>query len=138
MSQASTPFANGHDYFLGNTSVVKLSAGQWISVNTEGIMNVEDLLEFEDDDIDNVVLNLRRPQDVWHPTEEAVLAEAEILADPLAVPPVLFKAAVLPRARVDAWTEKQPPYVCSALSVKKLKLAADLVCYHTGTGCPLT
>ena len=138
MSQASTPFANGRDYFLGNASVVKLRGGQWISVNTEGIVNVEDLLEFEDDDIDNVVLNLRRPQDVWHPTEEAVLAKAEIPADLNAVPPVLFIAAVLPCARVDAWTEKQPPYVCSALSVKKLKLAADLVRYYTGTGRPLT
>ena len=58
MSQASTPFGSGLDYFMGATSVVKLSPGQWISVNTEGTVNVKDLLEFEDDDIDNVVLNL--------------------------------------------------------------------------------
>ena len=28
--------------------------------------------------------------------------------------------------------------VCSALSVKKMKLAADIVCYYAGTGQPLT
>ena len=58
MSQASTPFATGQDYFMGPPSVVKLSVGQWISVKKEGIVNVKDLLEFEDDNIDNVVLNL--------------------------------------------------------------------------------
>ena len=75
MSQGSTSFALGQDYFMGNYSVVKLSARQWVSINCEGIMkelwrncegivNVEDLLEFKDDDIDNVFLNLRQPQDV--------------------------------------------------------------------------
>ena len=101
-------------------------------------MEVEDLLEFEDDDINNVVLNLQCPQDVWHPKVEAVIGQAEILADPNAVPPVLFQAAVLSCPRVVAWTEKQPPMVCSALLVKKLKLSADLVCYYTGIGRSLT
>ena len=44
---------------MGNYSVVKLSAGQWISIKREGIVNVKDLVEFEDDDIDNVILNHR-------------------------------------------------------------------------------
>ena len=138
MSQASTLFAASQDYFIGILSVVKLSAGQWISVNTEGIVNVKDLLEFEDDNIDNVVLNLKRPQDVLHPTEATVIGQAEISADPNAVPPVRFQAAVLPCPRVVAWTEKQPPMVCSALSVKILKLSADLVFYYTGIRQPLT
>ena len=64
MSQASTPFATSQDYFMRILSVVKLSVGQWIFLNTEGIVNVKDLLEVEDDDIDNIFLNLRRPQDV--------------------------------------------------------------------------
>ena len=69
-------------------------------------MNVEDLLEFEDDDIDNVVTNLRRPQDVWHATTEDVVGLAKIPADPNAVPSVLFQAEVLPYPRVVAWAEK--------------------------------
>ena len=51
---------------------------------------------------------------------------------------MLFQAEVLSRPRVVAWTEKQSPMVCSGLSVKKLKLSADLVHYYTGIGRPLT
>ena len=69
MPQASTSFNSGQDYFMGNHSVVKLSAGQWVAIKREGIVNVEDLVEFKDDDVDNVVLNLRRPQDFWHFTQ---------------------------------------------------------------------
>ena len=113
MSQVSTPFASGQSYFIGNPSVVKLSPGQWVSIKAEGIVNVEDLLEFEDDDIDNVTTNLRRPQDVWFPTREAVVGPVKVAVNTNTVPPVLFRAAVLQRARVVAWTEKQPPMVCS-------------------------
>ena len=80
MSQASTPFVSGQGYFMGNLSVVKLSAGQWIALKREGILNVGDLVEFEDDDIDNVILDLRQPQDIWHPTQLAVPGSAEIPA----------------------------------------------------------
>ena len=45
-----------------------MSAGQWVASKQEGIANVKDLVELEDDDIDNIILNLRRPQDIWHPT----------------------------------------------------------------------
>ena len=41
-------------------------------------MHVEDLEEFENDDIDNVVQNLRRPQDIWHPTIHAHAGSTEI------------------------------------------------------------
>ena len=90
MSQASTSFASGQSYFMDNPSVVKLSPGQWVSIKAEGIVNVKDLLEFEDDDIDNVITNLRQPQDIWHPTREAVVGRVEVAANPNAVPPVLF------------------------------------------------
>ena len=95
MSQASTPFAADQYYFMGNPSVVKLSAGQWISINAERIVNFKDLLEFKDDDIDNVITNLRQPQSIWHPAEEIVVGSAEIIEDLTTVPPVQFQPAVL-------------------------------------------
>ena len=58
MSQESTPLT-GQDYFMGNYSVVKLSARQWVALKREGIKDVKDLVEFEDDDVDSVILNLR-------------------------------------------------------------------------------
>ena len=70
MSQASTPLT-GQGYFMGNSSVIRLSSGQWVAVKREGIKNIGDLVEFEDDNIDNVILNLRRPLDIWHPTTPA-------------------------------------------------------------------
>ena len=134
MSQASTPFVSGRQYFLGTYSVVKLSRGQWAALKREGILNVADLEEYKDDDINNVVQNLRRPQDTWHPTIPLDPGSAEIPAQPNAVPPVLFQAAVARRERVDAWTKKQPPMVCSALSVKKIKLSANIVRHYAGIG----
>ena len=115
MSQASTPIASGLVYFMGPHSVVRLSGGQWIALNREGIEDVKDLKEYKDDDIDNVFYNLRRPQDLWHATIPFRAGSAEVPAQPNAAPPVLFEAAVAQRDRVDAWTEKQAPMVCSAL-----------------------
>ena len=97
MSQASTPFVSGQQYFLGTYSVVKLSGGQWAALKREGILSVADLMEYEDDDIDNVFYNLRRPQDTWHPTILLEPGSADIPAQPNAVPPVLFQAAVTQR-----------------------------------------
>ena len=74
-----------------------------------GIKNVENLVEFKDDDVDNVVLNLRRPQDIWHPASPVFLGSAEITADKYVNLPVLYQAVVGQRKRADAWTEKQPP-----------------------------
>ena len=74
MSQASTTLT-GQDYFLGNSSVVRLAAKEYVVLKGEGILNVEDLEDFEDDDIDNVVQNLRQPQDIWHAT---LHAQAEV------------------------------------------------------------
>ena len=39
MSQASTVLA-GQDYFIGNASVVRLSARQWVALTQEGIVDV--------------------------------------------------------------------------------------------------
>ena len=94
--------------------------------------------EYDDDDIDNVIQNLRRPQDTWHPTIPLIPASAEILADDTVNPPVVYQAAVPRRERVAAWTEKQAPMVCSALSVKKIKLSANIVSHYAGIGRPLT
>ena len=94
MSQASTPIPSGIFYFMGNRSVVRLSLGQWDALNREGIVDVEDLKEYEDDDIDNVFYNLRRPQDLWHPTIPFRAGSAEVPADNAATPPVAFQAAV--------------------------------------------
>ena len=94
MSQASTPIVSGLSYFMGNRSVVKLSLGQWDALKREGILDVGDLEEYEDDDIDNVVYNLRQPQDTWYPTIPLEPGSAEIPFDANAVPPVLFQVAV--------------------------------------------
>ena len=138
MSQASTPFMSGQQYFLGTYSVVKLSGGQWEVLKREGILSVADLMEYEDDDIDNVFYNLRRPQDTWHSTIPLIQGSAEILADDTVNPPVVYQAAVPRRERVASWTEKQAPMVYSALSVKKIKLSANIVRHYAGIGRPLT
>ena len=95
MSQASTPFVAGQSYFIGKPCVVKLSPGQWVSVNTKGMVNVEDLLKFKDDDIDNVITNLRRPQDVWHATREAVVGLQKLLPIPMQYRLCFFKPRFL-------------------------------------------
>ena len=84
----------------------------------EGIISVEDLEEFEDDDIDNVIQNFRQPQDIWHPTVQAHARSAEVLENLAAIPPVAYQATVLQRDRVDAWNKKQASLVCASLSVK--------------------
>ena len=61
MSQAST-VSNPIDYFL---NVVKIHYSQWGALTGEGINDVGDLVEFDDNDIDNVVTNLRHPQDIF-------------------------------------------------------------------------
>ena len=135
MSQAST-LLTGQGYFIGNSSVVPLRSGQWVALKREGIQNIGDLVKFKDDDIDNVTLNLRQPQDIWHLTIPTWKRSAEIAVNNAVVHPVPFRAAVTRRDRVDAWTKKQHPLVCSALLVKKMKLTADIVCYYTGIRQP--
>ena len=130
MSQASSPLT-GQGYFMGNSSVVQLSSKQWVALKREGIENVGDLVEFKDDDINNVIFNLIRPQDSWHPTIPTHTGSAEIAVDNAAVLPVPFQAVVTQRDSVDASTEKQPHLVCSLLLVKKMKLAVDIFCYYT-------
>ena len=90
MSQVSTSFSLCQDYFMGNNSVVKLSAGQWVYIKQEGIVNVKDLMEFEDDDIGNVIFNLRQPQDIQHPTQLAIPGSTEIAANNNVDPLMLF------------------------------------------------
>ena len=41
---------------------------------------MEDMIEFEDDDINNVVTNLRRPQDIFHPEVPAQVGVPEVPA----------------------------------------------------------
>ena len=77
---------------------MKLSGGQWAALKQDGILNVVDLAEYKDDDINNVIMNLRRPQDIWHPTVPMFPGSAEIPANNNVNPPVLFQAAV-------AWRE---------------------------------
>ena len=101
MSQASTALTS-QDYFLSNTSMVQLAVKQYVALKGKEIVNVDDLEEFEDDAIDNVVQNLRRPQDILHPTVQAHTGSAEIVADLAAVSPVPFQAAVAQHNRVDA------------------------------------
>ena len=50
---------------------------------------------------------------------------------------VLFLAPILQSDRVVALTEKQASLVLGALSVKKMKLVADIVPYFTAAGRPL-
>ena len=66
------------------------------------------------------------------------MGSAEIADNNAAVPPVRFQAAVAQRNRVNARTEKQSPLICSALLVKKVKLAAHMVHYYTSNRQPLT
>ena len=95
-------------------------------------------MELEDDDINNVILNLWQPQDIWHPIILACAERAEIAVNDAAVPPMTIQALVTQKDRFDAWTKKHPPLLCSALSVKKMKLVADIACYYTGIRQSLT
>ena len=62
------------------------------------LLTVEDMVEFEDDDVNNVVMNLKQPQNIFHPEvlatngTLAVQAAAEVLANatsPLFLPLLL-------------------------------------------------
>ena len=79
---------------MGNYSVVKLSAGQRVALKPEGIEDVQDLVELKDDDVDNVILNFRQPQDIWYATIPALAGSAKIPANNTVDSPVLFQAAV--------------------------------------------
>ena len=49
-----------------------------MALTSEGINNVVDLVKFEDNDIDNVVQNLRQPQDIFHAEISACLGREEV------------------------------------------------------------
>ena len=135
MSQASTPLI-GQYYLLRQSSIVRCNVAQWTTLKVEGIVDVEDLAEFDDDDIDSVIQNLRRPQDVYHQEVPATIDRVEVPADlakGMEHNPKYFLTAY-----VDAYTEKQPPLVCSMFTVKELKLTDELFCHYTGVGCILT
>ena len=136
MSEASTVLT-GITYLL---SVIGIHHTQWLALTREGISDVEDMIEFDDDDNNNVVTDLRRPQDIFHAEVPAVLGVPEVLAvaGGLNVPAVLHVPEILPQARVDARTEKQAPFVLSALAVKKLKMTGELARHYTGLGRSLT
>ena len=87
---------------MGNASVEQLSASQLVALKREGIRNVKDLVEFKDNDANNVILNLRQPKDIWHPTIPTHAGSAEIAVNNAAVSPMIFQAAVAQSARIDA------------------------------------
>ena len=76
MSQASMALVAINFFF----EIVKLQANHWIALTMEGINNVEDMGEFEDDDINNVVQNLRQPQDIYHAKISAHASRLEVVA----------------------------------------------------------
>lgn len=51
------------DYF---SYLVRCTMDQWLTLKVEGSNDAEDMEEFEDDDIDNVVQNLRQPNNIFH------------------------------------------------------------------------
>ena len=115
MSQASMALVP-IDFFF---NIVKLQENQLIASTMEGINNVEDMVEFKDDDIDNVIQNLRQPHIFQseipaHGSRPEVVARA--IVDGFAK--VLPVQAVPPQLCIDTRTEKQAPLVLSALSVK--------------------
>ena len=109
MFQASTALT-GITYFL---SVVGIDHTQWLALTREGISDVEDIIKFHDDDIDNLVTNLRRPQDIFHAEVPAQLGVPEVLAVAGGpnVAAVLHVPTIPPQARIDAQTENQAPFV---------------------------
>ena len=95
MAQASKPLT-GQNYLMGQPSVVRLSIIQWSALKAEGIVDVLDISEFDDDDIDNIVRNLRRPRDIYHLTVPVYAESAAVVVNPTSG--VLFQAVVNQRA----------------------------------------
>ena len=104
MSQASKVL-NPINYFI---NIVNIHHSQWGALFREGINNVEDLAEFDDDDIDNIVTNLWRPQDIFHTEVPAQACSPEVVAVPAAigVVEVLHVPAVPGHAQIDARSKK--------------------------------
>ena len=143
MTQASTPMTMLNFFCY----VMKLTVAQMYVLQAEGITNVKHMIEFEDNDVNNVVLNLRQPQDTFHaeiPTITGMLAVAAVAitanATATAIPAVAAVAAVAPTTYIDAQTVKQAPLVLvlGALSVEKLMMAGQLVCHYEGIRRTLT
>ena len=103
MSQASTALDPITYYF---PQVVKIQANQWPVLTGEEISNVGDVVKFEDDDVDNIVQNLRYPQDIIHTETPTHAGREEVIA--VAASPgtakVLHVQAILAHARIDAQT----------------------------------
>lgn len=116
---------------------MKLQANQWPALTQERINVVEDLVEIEDNVINNVVQNLIRwAQDIFH--AEILGAEVVAVAAAPIISKVLHVLAVLPQPRIDARTKNQVPYVLSAFSLKKIKMAGQLVRHYAGIERALT
>ena len=110
----------------------------------EGITNVLDIVEFGDDDIANVVMNLRQPKNIYYPevlAMDGTLAVQTAAVVPAndniaAIPTVVAVVAIPPTAHIDGCTKKQAPLVLGALLVQKLKMAGQLVCHYIGIRRP--
>ena len=75
----------------------------------DGITDVEDLAEFDTDDINNIIQNLRLIQDFYHPIVPTTMVNVEVPSD--LNNSVTFSTQVLPAAQVDESTKKQAPFV---------------------------
>ena len=85
-----------------------------------------DLVKFDDNNIDNVVTNLRRPQDIFHAEVSVHTQVEQKLQQQLLVlnniAKVLHVPAILAHTRIDAQTKEHAPLALNALSVKKMKM----------------
>ena len=95
----------------------------------EGMVDVVDLAELDDDDVDNIIQNLRLPQDIYHPEVPVTLGRVEVVTN--STNGVLHSPEVFSKPHVDAYNKEQAPLVCSALSVEKLEMTGNLVCHYT-------
>ena len=84
------------------------------------------MVDFEDNNIENMVLNLQQLEDIFH---------AEVLAQ-AGTPTVAALASVSVSGNVAVITAVS--LVLSALSIKKRKMTGQLVCHYEGIRCPLT
>ena len=83
--------------------------------------------EFENDDINNIIQNLRQPLDTFCAEVPANMGRTEVLANVKAG--AAHVLAILVTLYIDERTEKRASLIISVLFVKKMKLARQLVCH---------
>ena len=103
--------ANQTTAFFENADQMALPRATVAQLQTEGILAVADLSDFDEDTLSQISENLRRP--------------GGRIPDPS---PLAAVGATIPT----------PPFVFGAKSQMRLKVACDLVNYYNTTGRPLT